>query len=422
LDNNHNHRPAVCSAVQMHSAKTKPCLDSSPPRHRRDFLVNNRNSKMEHPFSNQKSNTNNLFGSNAFGNQTTGTDIKFSPVTGTYTTQQQPGFGATLFDTPRSNTTNSLFGQTNNKTGFGQPQDFGQTPSFGSSTISFGVPNQTNTSSLFGKPTTFVTTTSNASSTFGFNPPSISNHFSKNEAQKSFSQPLFRTTTTQLQSAFSTGVFGQTNTPVRVSSILLICLSFIRFLQNTTTNPFQKPAQTTTGFNTEQPGFSFNQTQASNLTQVCNLNSFEVDASTSTISTIGVGQSTLTFGVTNQRNTSILFNEPPPIVKFASLKKELKNKKIVTEKLSNKSNIMSKSKERESDAVNSLKMVEKLANEIEELITKVGKKQRNEVEELLIKVNEKVDGGQLIHIIHFLDRRSEKRVQIERRSTQSLNR
>jgi hypothetical protein len=83
---------------------------------------------------------------------------------------------------------------------------------------------------------------------------------------------------------------------------------------------------------------------------------------------------------------------------------------------------MSKSKERESDAVNSLKMVEKLANEIEELITKVGKKQRNEVEELLIKVNEKVDGGQLIHIIHFLDRRSEKRVQIERRSTQSLNR
>jgi uncharacterized coiled-coil protein SlyX len=169
-----------------------------------------------------------------------------------------------------------------------------------------------------------------------------------------------------------TGVFGQTNTPVR----------------NTTTNPFQKPAQTTTGFNTEQPGFSFNQTQASNLTQVCNLNSFEVDASTSTISTIGVGQSTLTFGVTNQRNTSILFNEPPPIVKFASLKKELKNKKIVTEKLSNKSNIMSKSKERESDAVNSLKMVEKLANEIEELITKVGKKQRNEVEELLIKIEE----------------------------------
>jgi uncharacterized coiled-coil protein SlyX len=372
-------------------------LDSSPPRHRRDFLVNNRNSKLEHPFSNQKSNTNNLFGSNAFGNQTTGTDIKFSPVTGTYTTQQQPGFGATLFDTPRSNTTNSLFGQTNNKTGFGQPQDFGQTPSFGSSTIAFGVPNQTNTSSLFGKPTTFVTTTSNASSTFGFNPPSTSNPFSKNEAQKSFSQPLFRTTTTQLQSAFSTGVFGQTNTPVR----------------NTTTNPFQKPAQTTTGFNTEQPGCywydgwpgttealslvqdskvknsdSFNQTQASNLTQVCNLNSFEVDASTSTISTIGVGQSTLTFGVTNQINTSILFNEPPPIVKFASLKKELKNKKIVTEKLSNKSNIMSKSKERESDAVNSLKMVEKLANEIEELITKVGKKQRNEVEELLIKIEE----------------------------------
>jgi hypothetical protein len=226
LDNNHNHRPAVCSAVQMHSAKTNPCLDSSPPRHRRDFLVNNRNSKVEHPFSNQKSNTNNLFGSNAFGNQTTGTDIKFSPVTGTYTTQQQPGFGAALFDTPRSNTTNSSFGQTNNKTGFGQPQDFGQTPSFGSSTIAFGVPNQTNTSSLFGKPTTFVTTTSNASSTFGFNPPSTSNPFSKNEAQKSFSQPLFRTTTTQLQSAFSTYRSIRTNKHSGTSKFHTFDLSF----------------------------------------------------------------------------------------------------------------------------------------------------------------------------------------------------
>jgi nuclear pore complex protein Nup98-Nup96 len=202
-----------------------------------------------------QSNTNNLFGSTAFGNQTTGTVIKFSPVTGTDTMQkngvtqsistkhhcitcmkeyenksleelrfedytcnrkgpqQQPGFGAAPFGTPTSSTTNSLFGQTDNKTGFGQPQGFGQTPSFGPSTVAFGVPNQTNTSNLFGKPTTFGTATSNAS-TFGFNPTSTSNPFSANQAQKPFSQPLFGTTTTQPQPAFGTGVFGQTNTPV----------------------------------------------------------------------------------------------------------------------------------------------------------------------------------------------------------------
>jgi hypothetical protein len=102
----------------------------------------------------------------------------------------------TPFGTPTSSTTNSLFGQTDNKTGFGQPQGFGQTPSFGPSTVAFGVPNQTNTSNLFGKPTTFGTTTSNAS-TFSFNPTSTSKPFSVNQAQKPFSQPLLRTTTTQ---------------------------------------------------------------------------------------------------------------------------------------------------------------------------------------------------------------------------------
>jgi nuclear pore complex protein Nup98-Nup96 len=189
-----------------------------------------------------QSNTNTLF-----GNQTAGTVIKFSPVTGTDTLQKnrvpqsisistkhhcitcmkeyenksleelrfedytcnrkgprvQPGCGATPFGTPTSSTPHYfLFEQTDNKTGFGQPQDFGQTPSFGPSTVVFGVPNQTNT--------------------FNFNSPSTSNPFSANQTQKTFSQPLFGTTTTQ--PAFGTGVFEQTNT--QVSSILLICLSF----------------------------------------------------------------------------------------------------------------------------------------------------------------------------------------------------
>jgi nuclear pore complex protein Nup98-Nup96 len=284
-----------------------------------------------------QSNTNNLFGSTAFGNQTTGTVIKFSPVTGTDTMQkngvtqsistkhhcitcmkeyenksleelrfedytcnrkgpqQQPGFGAAPFGTPTSSTTNSLFGQTDNKTGFGQPQGFGQTPSFGPSTVAFGVPNQTNTSNLFGKPTTFGTATSNAS-TFGFNPTSTSNPFSANQAQKPFSQPLFGTTTTQPQPAFGTGVFGQTNTP------------------NTTTNLFQKPAQTTTGFNTGQPGFSFNQTgttQASNLFQVSKPNTgFGIFGQTNA-GTPGFGQTSQpAFGTNFGKLTTTTFSQP----------------------------------------------------------------------------------------------------------------
>jgi hypothetical protein len=416
-----------------------------------------------------QSNTNNLFGSTAFGNQTTGTVIKFSPVTGTDTMQkngvtqsistkhhcitcmkeyenksleelrfedytcnrkgpqQQPGFGAAPFGTPTSSTTNSLFGQTDNKTGFGQPQGFGQTPSFGPSTVAFGVPNQTNTSNLFGKPTTFGTATSNAS-TFGFNPTSTSNPFSANQAQKPFSQPLFGTTTTQPQPAFGTGVFGQTNTP------------------NTTTNLFQKPAQTTTGFNTGQPGFSFNQTgttQASNLFQVSKPNTgfgifgqtnagtpgfgqtsqpafgqtnstndiydfqnpttnlfqkpaqtttgfnteqshfpfnqisrpsrFEVDPFsrlTSWTSTPGVGQSTLTFGVTNQTNTSSVFSEPP-IFETEGLKKELKNKTIVADKLCNKLTIMSQFEKEVSEAVDKFKKAFKQGIEMQELLIKI---------------------------------------------------
>ncbi|KAJ3623092.1 hypothetical protein MTP99_019347 [Tenebrio molitor] len=418
-----------------------------------------------------QSNTNNLFGSTAVENQTTGTVIKFSPDTGTdimqkngvtqsvstkhhyitcmkeyenksleelrfedYTCnrkgpQQQPGFGAAPFGTPTSSTTNSLFGQTDNKTGFGQPQGFGQTPSFGPSTVAFGVPNQTNTSNLFGKPTTFGTATSNAS-TFGFNPTSTSNPFSANQAQKPFSQPLFGTTTTQPQPAFGTGVFGQTNTP------------------NTTTNLFQKPAQTTTGFNTGQPGFSFNQTgttqasnlfqdskvkikttvtemlnkkiltlettieskeklidsttnlfqkrgqttagfntgqpsfsfkqtdstQASNLVQVSKLNGFRLaplGTSTSSTSTPGVGQSTLTFGVTNQTNTSSLFSKPP-IFEIDSLKRELMNKTIVTDdKLPTKLNITSELEKKVNEAVDQLKEALKRVNEMVEMLLKI---------------------------------------------------
>jgi hypothetical protein len=490
-----------------------------------------------------QSNTNNLFGSTAVGNQTTGTVIKFSPDTGTdimqkngvtqsvstkhhcitcmkeyenksleelrfedYTCnrkgpQQQPGFGAAPFGTPTSSTTNSLFGQTDNKTGFGQPQGFGQTPSFGPSTVAFGVPNQTNTSNLFGKPTTFGTATSNAS-TFGFNPTSTSNPFSANQAQKPFSQPLFGTTTTQPQPAFGTGVFGQTNTPntttnlfqkpaqtttgfntgqpgfsfnqtgttqasnlvqdskvkikttvtemlptklnitselkikvieavdtlkealTRVNEMVEFLLKIVEAnieaklkevrtmltdkwnvecrmfntqieklnkkiltlettieskekLIDSTTNLFQKRGQTTAGFNTGQPSFSFKQTdstQASNLVQVSKLNGFRLaplGTSTSTTSTPGVGQSTLTFGVTNQTNTSSLFSEPP-IFEIDSLKGELMNKTIVTDdKLPTKLNITSELEKKVNEAVDKLKEALKRVNEMVEMLLKI---------------------------------------------------
>jgi hypothetical protein len=410
-------------------------------------------------------NSNNLYGSNAFGKQTTGTVIKFSPVMGTDTIkengmiqsvstkyhcitrmkeyenksleelrfedntcnrkglQQKPVFQASTVGTPTSSTTNSLCGQTHNKTQFGQPQGFGQLPSFGPSTVAFGVPNKTSTSSRFTTPTTFGTTTSSAS-TFCFNPLSTSNFFSANQAQK----PLFGITSTQPQPAFGTGVFGQTNTP------------------NTTTNLFQKPAQTTTGFNTGQLGFSFNQTgtiQASNLFQVSKPNTgfgifgqtnagtpgfgqtsqpafgqtnstndiydfqnpttnlfqkpaqtttgfnteqshfpfnqvsrpsrFEVDPFsrlTSWTSTPGVGQSTLTFGVTNQTNTSSVFSEPP-IFETEGLKKELKNKTIVADKLCNKLTIMSQFEKEVSEAVDKFKKAFKQGIEMQELLIKI---------------------------------------------------
>ncbi|KAJ3623093.1 hypothetical protein MTP99_019348 [Tenebrio molitor] len=309
-----------------------------------------------------QSNTNTLF-----GNQIIGTVIKFSPVTGTDTLQKnrvpqsisistkhhcitcmkeyenksleelrfedytcnrkgprvQPGCGATPFGTPTSSTPHYfLFEQTDNKTGFGQPQDFGQTPSFGPSTVVFGVSNQTNT--------------------FKLNPPSTSNPFSANQTQKTFSQPLFGTTTTQ--PAFGTGIFEQTNT------------------QNTTTNLFQKTAQTTNGFNTGQPSFSFNQidtTQASNLFQVSRPNGFGVapfGTSTSSTSTPGVGQFTLAFGVPNQTNTSSLFSKPSI---FES-----------------ESFIMSELEKRQSEAVGKLKVVEKQRNEMEELLIKIEETKR----------------------------------------------
>lgn len=193
-----------------------------------------------------------LFGNNSFGNQTTGTVIKFNPPTGTDTMQkngvtqsistkhhsiscmkeyenksyeelrfedysanrkgpQQTGFGSTPFGAPPT-TTPSIFGQTDNKPVFGQPQAFGQTSAFGQTTPAFGATNPTSTPNLFGKPNTFGTTSTTPG--FGFNPTPATNPFSSNQTQKPFSQPLFGTATTQAQSTFGTGVFGQTNTQV----------------------------------------------------------------------------------------------------------------------------------------------------------------------------------------------------------------
>jgi hypothetical protein len=106
-------------------------------------------------------------------------------------------------------------------------------------------------------------------------------------------------------------------------------------LIDSTANLFQKCGQTTTGFNWSQPSFSFKQTnsnQAPNLVQVSKLNGFglaPLGTSTSSTSTPGVRQSTLTFGVTNQTNTSSLFSEQP-IFETEFLNK-LMNKTIVTD-------------------------------------------------------------------------------------------
>jgi uncharacterized UPF0160 family protein len=365
----------------------------------------------------------------------------------------------TPFGTPTSSTTNSLFGQTDNKTGFGQPQGFGQTPSFGPSAVAFGVPNQTNTSNLFGKPTTFGTTTSNAS-TFSFNPTSTSKPFSVNQAQKPFSQPLLRTTTTQplrlpalktpntIMNLFPTieltklgrpGLsFNQTELKIkvieavdtlkealtRVNEMVELLLKIVganievklkevrtmltdkwnvecrmfntqieklnkkiltlettieskEKLIDSTTNLFQKRGQTTAGFNTGQPSFSFKQTdstQASNLVQVSKLNGFRLaplGTSTSSTSTPGVGQSTLTFGVTNQTNTSSLFSKPP-IFGIDSLKRELMNKTIVTDdKLPTKLNITSELEKKVNEAVDQLKEALKRVNEMVEMLLKI---------------------------------------------------
>jgi hypothetical protein len=108
-------------------------------------------------------------------------------------------------------------------------------------------------------------------------------------------------------------------------------------LIDSTANLFQKRGQTTstTGFNWSQPSFSVkqtNSTQAPNLVQVSKLNGFRLaplGTSTSSTSTPGVRQSTLTFGVTNQTNTSSLFSEQP-IFETEFLNK-LMNKTIVTD-------------------------------------------------------------------------------------------
>jgi hypothetical protein len=148
-------------------------------------------------------------------------------------------------------------------------------------------------------------------------------------------------------------------------------------LIDSTTNLFQKRGQTTAGFNTGQPSFSFKQTdstQASNLVQVSKLNGFRLaplGTSTSSTSTPGVGQSTLTFGVTNQTNTSSLFSKPP-IFEIDSLKRALMNKTIVTDdKLPTKLNITSELEKKVNEAVDKLKEALKRVNEMVEMLLKI---------------------------------------------------
>ncbi|KAG5889547.1 hypothetical protein JTB14_024955 [Gonioctena quinquepunctata] len=234
-------------------------------------------------------------GTTAFGGQqSTGTVIKFNPVTGTDTMmkngvaqsintkhhsitcmkeyenksfeelrcedyaanrkgpQQQTGFGGTTsFGGPIVSSAPTLFGQPDaSKPAFGQTTGFGQTTSSFGQTTGFGVGTQQQpqqqTGGLFSKPATgFGATTSTPSMNFGFgsNTPAA-NPFGGNQAKPfgSATPSIFGTNTATTQpSAFgTTGVFGQTNT------------------QNTTGTLFGKPAQPTTAFGTGQnTGFSF---------------------------------------------------------------------------------------------------------------------------------------------------------------------
>ncbi|KAF7286165.1 hypothetical protein GWI33_007127 [Rhynchophorus ferrugineus] len=225
-----------------------------------------------------------LFGAPAFGTQQTGTVSKFNPVTGTDTMlkngttqsintkhhsitcmkeyesksfeelrfedyqanrkgpQQTTGFGTPAFGA--ASTTAPLFGQTDaNKSTFGQSTAFAQ-PFGQNTTNTFGLGgSQQNTTSPFGaKPTAFGAPTSTSNFGFGSNTTQNANPFGAASANKPFgtatSQPLFGASTTQANTGFGTGLFSNT--------------------QNTGANLFNKPAQPTSGFGTQQTGFSFN--------------------------------------------------------------------------------------------------------------------------------------------------------------------
>lgn len=102
-----------------------------------------------------------------------------------------------------------MFGQTENKSAFGQGTTFGQT-------TGFGIGNQTNTSQgLFGKTPGFGTTTT-ASTSFGFGTNAASNNIFGANGQNKFgaqATPLFGQQQNTGFGATST-LFGQNNTQV----------------------------------------------------------------------------------------------------------------------------------------------------------------------------------------------------------------
>lgn len=283
----------------------------------------------------QPSTSANLFGSGGtFGAATqTGTVIKFTPLTGTDTMQkggvtstintkhhcitcmkeyenksleelrfedyqanrkgpqQQAGFGGTPFGAPPA-AAPSIFGQTDNKPGFGQ------TPGFGSAATGFGLAAQPNVSQgLFGKPATGFGSATTTAVTFGFNSTVSASPFGASTVAKPFgaqtTQPLFGAATTQQTPSFGSTMFGQQNT------------------QNTG-GIFGKPAQPTTGFSAGQSNFSFGPpaaTQSSSLFSAPKPNTaFPSFGQTNTV-TSSFGQQQ-PFGQQNQSTFGSTFGKP----------------------------------------------------------------------------------------------------------------
>ncbi|KAH0820839.1 hypothetical protein GEV33_001952 [Tenebrio molitor] len=377
-------------------------------------------------------NSNNLYGSNAFGKQTTGTVIKFSPVMGTDTIQengmiqsvstkyhcitcmkeyenksleelrfedntcnrkglqQKPVFQASTVGTPTSSTTNSLCGQTHNTTQFGQPQGFGQLPSFGPSTVAFGVPNKTSTSSRFTTPTTFGTTTSmqikHKNPCLGLqarnlNPLSVQEYSDKQTLRILLLTCFKNLRRLQLDSTRDNWV----SLLIRPAPFKLqICSKFLNLTQDSVfsdkqTRELQDLAKQVNQL-LDKPTVPTIYTISRILLRTCfkSLRRLQLDSTrnnrishlTKFQGPAGVGQSTLTFGVTNQTNTSSVFSEPP-IFETEGLKKELKNKTIVADKLCNKLTIMSQFEKEVSEAVDKFKKAFKQGIEMQELLIKI---------------------------------------------------